>query len=233
MDKKEEYIQKATNPQQYDSPELDWNHLGAEDSTSRKFFRECLDEVLEDVSGKSVIDIGSGVGQLCNFLKLRGALEIWGIEPSKRNIDKTKELYPEMKIVEGTLDNVNIDNKFDAAIMIYVLEHIMDIDSAFSKINTLLKHGSNLYLIIGDKEFNSLSKPGFEVDVQELDSDTIVTRAILANEVMYNIYRNVSIVIDSAQRAGLELTKQVDKIPDYWKQVSDEPMLHLLVFSRV
>ena len=65
----EDFKLKATDPNQYDASELDWTVLGDENQSSRLFFRDYLVEELEDLSGKKVLDIGSGVGQLFNTLK--------------------------------------------------------------------------------------------------------------------------------------------------------------------
>src|SRR5665213_289748 len=87
---------RATDPHQYDSPELDWRSSGAEKSSSRSYFREQIDSVVEPgfLEGKRVLDIGSGVGQLFNWLKSNGASEVVGIDPSIKNIENTTKTYP-------------------------------------------------------------------------------------------------------------------------------------------
>ncbi len=86
--------ERATNPHQYDSPEINWPVLGAEDA--RKYFRDVLDSIIKDdyLEGKKVIDIGSGVGHLFDWLRTRGASDVTGIDPSTKNIAISSNKYP-------------------------------------------------------------------------------------------------------------------------------------------
>src|SRR5581483_7259100 len=92
----------ATDPLQYDSPDLDWTIDGDPNSWSRIFFRNHLKPYLENLSGKSVLDIGSGVGHLFPMLKEFGAKDIEGLEPSKRNVGRSNQLYPDVPVFYGS-----------------------------------------------------------------------------------------------------------------------------------
>ncbi len=106
------------------------------------------------VSG--VLDIGSGVGQLFNWLKNKGAIEIVGIDPSERNIRTSKEMYPWVLSIQATLHEFasHEQEKFDTAFAVLVFEHIEDLGEAFRDIHSLLKDDGEFYLIIADKDFN-------------------------------------------------------------------------------
>ncbi len=61
--KSKDYRVLATNPAQYDSDELHWETETA-DSPMRQFFSSYLGKSLGNLSGKKIIDIGSGTGFL-------------------------------------------------------------------------------------------------------------------------------------------------------------------------
>lgn len=90
---------RATDPNQYDSPDLNWQLSGREDASSRKYFREALDRMIKDESlaGKNILDIGCGVGQLFNWLKNKKVSRIVGFDPSQRNVETARQLYHNWK----------------------------------------------------------------------------------------------------------------------------------------
>jgi trans-aconitate methyltransferase len=228
----DDYKSQATNPQQYDSPELDWRGLGDENDSSRKFFREHLLAALEDISGKSVLDIGSGVGQLFPTLKKLGASVVQGIEPSQRNVAYSRDLYPDVIVHDGTLQNFASEKPFDVAICIMAFEHILDVEDAFSRIAGLLKPQGNFYLIIGDKEYNTQSRVSSKgvprtVEVQELGDGVVATKTLFGEVVIHDIFRPLESVVKSAEKAGFELKKEIGLTND-----KGDVVFHLLILKR-
>jgi SAM-dependent methyltransferase len=236
----EDYKLKATNPQQYDSPELDWTIGGDINSYSRIFFRNNLRQHLEDLSGKSVLDIGSGVGHLFPMLQELKASSIEGIEPSRRNVEYSRNLYPNITIHESTLQNFISDKKFDVVICIMAFEHVLDINNAFSCIANVIKPGGSLYLIFGDKEFHVFNNPPeTEVDVQEIGEGIVATKTVRHKDgidsTMYDIFRPVQLFIDSAKESGFGLLNHVELKAELKRRPScfaNKPICHLLVFKH-
>lgn len=229
----EDYKLKATSPQQYDSQELDWRIQGDVNHSSRLYFRSYLVPTLEDLEGKSVIDIGSGVGQLFPTLMVLGASDIQGLEPSKRNVEHSKSLYPEIPVHEGTLQDFVQEKSFDVVICLAVFEHILDINDAFARIAKITKSGGDFYLAIGDKDHNTKSHPnkqGFiiNIDVQELGDGVVATKTIYEESILYDIFRPLQSVIDIGTQSGFELTKNIDM-----GLRGDQIAFHLLVFKRL
>ena len=235
---------KAINPRQYDSPELDWRVGGAEDQSSRIFFRDELDATLEadSLRGKRVLDIGSGVGQLFNWLRDKGTSEIVGIDPSLRNVQTSKDLYPWATTIQSTLSEFFATNPqpFDIAMAVMVFEHIRDIKAAFYEASSLLVAGGQFYLIIGDKDFHICNDKEMRgsrfvsVEVlQELEDDAVETKTVRIDgdtggtSVMYDIFRPIERVRGAAQEAGFELVHE-RKLQG--KYVS--PPCHLLKFRN-
>ena|SRR3989338_2680004 len=125
-----DFLKHATDIHQYDSEEVDWKTAGSKDTPSRQFFQEYLKKVL-NVKGKSVLDIGSGIGQLFDMLKELGVSSVEGVEPSLKNVETSKKLYPTVEVFHGTLEQVEKSRLFDTAIAVMVFEHIIDLPSAF------------------------------------------------------------------------------------------------------
>ncbi len=230
----EDYKLRATDAQQYDLPDLDWRITGDVDDSSRLFFRNFLKQDLEDLKGKRVLDIGSGVGQLFPMLKEFGASDIVGLEPSKRSVEYSQGLYPDVEIQEGTLATFHSDNIFDVAICIMAFEHIFDIEAAFSQIATLLRGAGSFYLMIGDKDFHSqdhYSKTHnfmVSVDVQELGNGVIATKTIYPTAVIYDIFRPLEAVLAASQKAGFELKKKIGMTLS-----RESPSCHFLIFNKI
>lgn len=230
----DDYRNKAVNPQQYDSPELDWRIDGDENAPSRVFFRDHLKPFVTDLAGKSVLDIGSGVGHLFKMLQELGAAEIVGVEPSKRNAETSRKKYPGIFVFEGSLEQFGEDKKFDVAVCVMVFEHVSNIDLAFSKISRLLKERGRLYLIVGDMEFCIQSRPGAEVDAQPLPGGGYATKTVRPNGVMFDIFRPLESYIASAESNGLKLIAQNGLVSnsERHKASAGKPISHLLVFER-
>ena len=90
----EQLFALATDPQQYDSPGLDWLREGAPDSPSARFFRSYLERELSDLRGAAVIDIGCGTGHLYTLFHALGAARVVGLEPSRRMAAVARRLFP-------------------------------------------------------------------------------------------------------------------------------------------
>ncbi len=230
----EDYKTRAVNPQQYDSPDLDWRIDGDENAYWRIFFRDHLRPFLNDLPGKRVLDIGSGVGQLFNMLKELGAAEIVGLEPSKRNVEASRKTYPDIVVLQKPLEQFSSDAQFDVAISIMVFEHISNIDFAFSKVSNLLKGKGRFYLIVGDMECFIQSIPGAEVDAQPLPGGGYATKTVRPNGVMFDIFRPLASYINSAESNGLKLVDQKGLVSTSEQHTSmgGKPICHLLVLEK-
>ncbi len=230
----EDYRTRAVNPQQYDSPDLDWRIDGDENAYWRIFFRDHLRPFLNDLAGKRVLDIGSGVGQLFNMLKELGAAEIVGLEPSKRNVEASQKTYPEIVVLQKPLEQFSSDAQFDVAISIMVFEHISNTDLAFSKVSSLLKGKGRFYLIVGDMECFIQPIPGAEVSAQPLPGGGYATKTVRPNGVMFDIFRPLASYINSAESNGLKLVNQkgLVSISEQHTSMGGKPICHLLVLEK-
>lgn len=235
---------KATNPEQYDSPEMNWQILGAEEA--RQYFRDVLDSFVEtgSLEGKKVLDIGSGTGQLFNWLKQKGALSVTGIDPATKNIAISTEKYPWATSIVSTLSDFakNSGEKFDIAIVILAFEHIQDLGSAFREVGKLLENGGRFYLIITDKDFHSSndkeirSKQFVSVEViKDLGEGTVETRTIRdlgdgKQSEMFDVLRPIAQVREAAKLAGFNLFAEKPLMSPTAVLV---PMMYVLGFEKL
>lgn len=103
----------------------------------------------------SIIDIGTGTGQLSAFLSLRRK-NVWGIDFSDSSLNKAMMLKKKLKLNTWYLKKVNIldkkqikdiGRKFDYVLCLGVLHHTGNAKQAFKNILKLLK--PNGYIAVG------------------------------------------------------------------------------------
>jgi len=95
-------------------------------------------------SKKSVLDVGCGTGSLSLYLGSKNN-KVVGIDISNKAIYSAKEnakkfnLTKKCTFLKTTLEDYENKNRFDAILMLEVIEHLEDDKSALLKINSLLK----------------------------------------------------------------------------------------------
>lgn len=214
---------KATDPAQYDS--LNWAVTGAEENPSRKWFRAALDQLVpaDALRGRHVVDIGCGVGQLFNWLKSRGSVEVWGFDPSPKNSALAAHTYPWAHVSQATLHEFAAGNAehFAAATAVMVLEYVPNINDAFEEVASLLEKGAVFYLIVGDYEYftsSDLSVRGNTVVSVEVvrpavdggaEVRTVRNDPGAGETSMYEIFRPIELVRAAARSAGFEVEREL------------------------
>lgn len=120
-----------------------------------------------DFSGKRVLDIGFGRGEMMKYAKDNGALHIAGVDFSQPAYDLAQELFEKFEIeaeiycddvlnfVKGWLEKDNFQ-KFDIVLMFDVVEHVPR--SELSEAMTLLQR------MLNDKAVILINTPVFGVD---------------------------------------------------------------------
>lgn len=237
----ENFFSEATNPQQYDSSHIDWKTEGLKTSPSRRFFQEYLRKYL-DIKDKSVIDIGSGMGQLFPLLKELGAKKIQGVEPSVNNVKVSNELHPDVPVMTSSLAEIPENIKYDDAISVMVFEHIGVIADAFKKINHLLVSGGRFYFIVADKKYHGTPRFDYSIESQEQGEGVVAIKTIRprTSGVLYDVLRPLDSYINAAKENGFVLDNHIELIPteNYMKeapkvaQFAGVPICHLLIFSK-
>lgn len=103
----------------------------------------------------SVIDVGTGTGQLSAFLSLRRK-EVWGVDFSDASLNKAKSLKRKLRLDTLRLEKIDIldreqvlsiNRQFDYVLCLGVLHHTVQPYEGFKTLVELVKPGS--YLAIG------------------------------------------------------------------------------------
>lgn len=208
----------------------------------RVFFKDVLREELGGLTGKKVVDIGSGSGAFFDFLAELGASEICGVEPSDSNYAVSRKLFPDIPVFHGTLQDAEFPEKFDVALAVMVFEHVLDLSRAFLKIHSWLRDDGKLYLIFLDRDY--LLDPVYAhllIDYEDVEQDTTVIKASLPPcGTIYDILRFPRTYTKKAEEAGFVVERHVPLVPTRalreamprYAHLKRRPIRHLLVLRK-
>jgi UDP-2,4-diacetamido-2,4,6-trideoxy-beta-L-altropyranose hydrolase len=113
-----------------------------------------IKKVISIKQNNKILDIGCGEGTYFPFFQEKG-YECFGFEPSKKaNIAKEKNPDAQISDVyfESSKRNV-FEVDFEVILMNWALEHILDIDSFFDKLESYLKIGTRLIIQVPDLQY--------------------------------------------------------------------------------
>lgn len=236
---KDDYFLLATNPLQYDSEEMKWEKEGLDNSPSRFLPQDYLEKHLE-IQGKTVMDIGCGMGQLFPLLKKLGADKVIGVDPSKNNIRVCKERYPYVELIESDLEHILTQEKVDAVTTVFIFEHVGNLSSAFKKISNILKPHGTLYLIHVDRDYSMTPRFDYTLDTQQIDESTTAIKTKRHVGIMYDLLRSPETYIENAKSAGFTLkqlhpmkppVRLLEGSPKY-KPFEDTVISHLIILEK-
>ncbi|HZB89326.1 MAG TPA: class I SAM-dependent methyltransferase [Terracidiphilus sp.] len=93
----------------------------------------------------NVLEVGAGIGQITAALLETPAIQnLTSIEPDAAFCSRLRSIFPEHRIVEGTIADLKSDVSWNAILSVNVLEHIEDDDGELAEYNRLLRptHGA-------------------------------------------------------------------------------------------
>lgn len=94
-----------------------------------------------ELSGKRLLDVGSGSGELTAEAVRRGAAAE-GLDFAATMIANARQKYPGLRFTEGDAENLPYPNtSFDAVVCSFGLLHMANADSALQEANRVLKAG--------------------------------------------------------------------------------------------
>ena len=231
----------ATNPQQYDNKDTGWESVGASvESPTRTQFWSYLKRYSSSWREKDAIDIGSGIGWLVDLVLKEGARYVVGIEPSRRNCELARSMYPHVATLNISLDDYIPDQKFDVGFAVMSFVHIGDLDEAFKKISGFLNSRGELIAIVPDYDYFHASRNNYEVTFEELDDEEYATLIKRPHGTLADIVRATEKYSRVAERHGISLLENVpipalQKTPagDYTTENLDVIATHLLRFQKM
>jgi ubiquinone/menaquinone biosynthesis C-methylase UbiE len=106
-------------------------------------------ELIGDVAGQQVLDLGCGTGRYCVLLSERGA-GVVGIDPSSRMLEQAKRKVTRVNqftLLQGTMEEMRFaDEKFDLVVSALTLSHLPDLQPTLREIVRVLKSGGRLVI---------------------------------------------------------------------------------------
>ena len=103
--------------------------------------------LLPDLKGKSVISLGCGSGEDCNYLHKQGAGHVTGIDLSESMIEIAKESYPDYDFRIMDMEHLEFpDKSFDFAYSSLAVHYIEDWHRLMSEVYRVLKPKSYFLL---------------------------------------------------------------------------------------
>ena len=229
-------LSRATDIKQYDNPDLPWNeHEDTLESPNRKWMFSFLSKCSDKWKGK-VVDIGCGTGWLVNEISKVTRFAI-GIDPSKKNYDRGRKLFPSINLENKDLYSFSEKN-FDLAIAIMVFIHISDIKKAFKHINQMLKQKGEFQLIIPD--YGYFRRPREDITIKEINSDECVMEIRRKTGTVVDIVRKQEMYPKIAEECGFKLIEHIPMVPSKelinnsskYGEFSNKPILHLFRFIK-
>jgi ubiquinone/menaquinone biosynthesis C-methylase UbiE len=100
-------------------------------------------KLLPNLNGKSVISIGCGSGEDCNYLQMHGAKNVTGIDLSENLIKIASQSYPNCDFIKMDMEHLDFaDNSFEFAYSSLAIHYVEDWHQVFKEVYRTIKPGS-------------------------------------------------------------------------------------------
>jgi len=207
-------FKKATDPYQYDNVEANWQKYGIGlQNPTRANFWEYLKPLSSTWRGKNILDIGSGTGWLMKLALEQGAKSVLGIDPSRKNVELGRKLYPDVKLLEITLEEFKSQCQYDISVALLSLVHIGDIEAGFKKIAQVLKSDGELIVIVPDYDYSRKDRFDYKIAVEEVDNDEYIAIIERPGTTIVSIIRTTEKYTTFASRSGFTLIENKPLFP--------------------
>ncbi len=180
--------------------------------------------LIQDLSGKKVLELGCGSGHTLSYLwEARNASELWGLDFSEEQIRFTREFLEEKNIpVELFLasmdENPGIpENYFDLVVSIYSLGWTPDLFRTLELIYSYLRPGGVFIFSWEHPTYRSLR---YEANLEKyvfedsyLDEGPVVHPSWKGVEIVIN-HRKLSTYLNAISRSGLAIEQVIESEPN-------------------
>jgi len=120
------------------------------------FDRARMDLIADELSpliprkDSAIFDIGCATGRLLFALRERGFHDVTGLDPSPGCVAAAQRLYG-IEVLQGSMNEFpHLRRKFDVVILVGVLEHIRDLESAVDRVQSVLSESGIVYVEVPD-----------------------------------------------------------------------------------
>jgi SAM-dependent methyltransferase len=204
-------------------------------------------DLLPDLAGKKVLELGCGSGHTLAYLREnRNASELWGLDLSETQIGFTREFLEEKNIPAKLLiasmdENPGIpENYFDLVVSIYSLGWTADLPRTLALICSYLKPGGIFLFSWEHPAYRSLR---YQADIEKyvfetsyLDEGPVVDPSWKGVEIVIN-HRKLSTYLNAIIQSGLIIERVIeselnisqarekDSVPENWYSVPRAKMM--------
>ena len=130
------------------------------DNTPAEYFEQWDGPVLDmlgDVAGKSILDVGCGTGRLLQKLKRMGANAV-GIDISKRMVEKTES--KSLLAFQTNMNDFAWSEPFDVIVSVLTFNYIEDKTAAFERTWSLLRPGGTFIISLDSQAEDTAMRKG-------------------------------------------------------------------------
>ena len=143
---------------------------------------------VDDWTGKKVLDIGCGEGDLSAMISFAGAKYVHAIDYSDQAIKISKERVNLDNVFFECMDGNNVNDKYDVIVMAGVLEHI---DHPFKMLESLINETQSDRLLFGEDGYMYIKPPYKEIktnnEVKDYNSKLNPLSKIKLKEYLLNL----------------------------------------------
>ena len=173
--------------------------------------------VLENIKGAKVFDMGCGQGESLEYLYHKGASEIWGIDISEEQIKKTQERFPEFKehfVVSPMEVEASIPKAyFDYIISIFSIGYTSDLYKTLLNANRYLNSKGAMIISWTHPFYYCLDMDGEKVVLSnsyfDEESEVITKGPDKVHLAQKNLM--ISTIINTANEAGFYIEKMYEE----------------------
>jgi len=178
-------------------------------------------ELIGDISGKKVLDIGCGFGTLTVALSKKNPMRVLGIDNSARMLEEAEKQNKPANVEYRLIDANDIDTiseKFDVVCSSLTFHYIKNISFLFQKIMNLMNENGRL---IFSQEHPILTAGEMGVVVSDLSEGINIKNYSIDGERIVRwlgkdvkkYHRKLSTIINALEDNGFSITRVVEPIP--------------------
>ena len=162
--------------------------------------------LLSEIAGAKVLDLGCGEGKSLEYLKQKGAKEVWGLDISKEQIERARKRFPDIKdhfFVSPMEEEISLPNNyFDYIISIFSIGYTSDLKKTFENVYKYL-NDTGAFIV-------SWTHPFYNCIGIENEKEIIITKdSDKLNLVQKNLM--ISSIINTAISSGLYVEKMLEE----------------------
>jgi 2-polyprenyl-3-methyl-5-hydroxy-6-metoxy-1,4-benzoquinol methylase len=187
--------------------------------------RPALADLLPQLAGMRVVDVGCGDGWLCRLAAEAGASDVIGIDPSRRMLGLARVETADERITyrRGFIESIQVDAGWaDVVVSILALHYVADLRSAVARIAGWLTAGGTAVAVLEHPIFLApVPDRGFAGTAggrrawllhSYADEGVREEEWILPGVVKY--HRTVASIVNAVVGAGLVIERVVEPLPD-------------------